>query len=60
MFSYVFQLSCINEQARNPGTVEKRIANSDGRTDGLTNGGEGRGGEEGREEEGRGGKGSEG
>ena len=26
------------KQARNPGTVEKRIANSDGRTDGLTNG----------------------
>ena len=24
------------KQARNPGTVEKRIANSDGRTGGLT------------------------
>ena len=25
-----------NKQARNPGTVEKRIANSNGRSDGLT------------------------
>ena len=28
----------VEKTSRNPGTVEKRIANSDGRTDGLTNG----------------------
>ena len=35
-FSY---FKILTKQTRNPGTVEKRIANSDGRTDQWTEGG---------------------